>query len=441
MNGRGLIRVAIVLVLAMTPGVAGAQATSNTSNIPVLPSGQLPAAVPGEDVALTNVFEGSIDVSTRYDDNVTPSAANRVWDLGYGVSPRIAFTETRPRLDWGLRYAPGFLISQNLTYRNQFSQDFGGHFTWRATEHSTLTAEQTYVRSNNAFQSSSSSPGPIGGPNQTIFIPNLLRTTVSSNVLYSNQFNEHSSFGLGGTFNDEHYDTTPHSGPAKSLVYSQAVSGHAYVSHELSARNQLGVQYTGQVLRFPGADARTTTHSFLIFEELKPTPNTTFTVYGGPEYSLTFNQVQINLGFVVITIPVRENEWNSAGGVIYSWTGQRMAVVLNYSRRISDGGGLVGAVKLNSGTAELSWHMAKRWDLRSRLAAADDQLLASQSARNELLMYSAELGLTRQLSKNVSMSLSYERLNETGGFAAFPVGNHDLAFASVTYSFLKPLGR
>jgi hypothetical protein len=32
-------------------------------------------------------------------------------------------------------------------------------------------------------------------------------------------------------------------------------------------------------------------------------------------------------------------------------------------------------------------------------------------------------------------------LNETGGFAGLPIGNHDLASASLVYSFLKPLGR
>ncbi|HEV2616496.1 MAG TPA: hypothetical protein VGU63_07810 [Candidatus Acidoferrales bacterium] len=437
---RGLIPVAAAFLLSMSPGLARAQAAPN---VPVLANGQLPPTVPGEDVALANVIRGSITVGTHYDDNVgiNTVSGNRQWDLGYGVSPQIELLETRPRVDWGLIYAPGFTISQNLTYRNQFTQDFSGHLTWRATEHSAITAQQGYIRTNDPFQQTASSPGLIGGPNQTIFIPNLLRTTLSSNVLYSNQFSEHSSFGMGGSFHTVHIDTTPHSGPTQSLIYSQIISGHAYVSHQLSARNELGFQYTGQVLRFPGADARTTTHSFLIFEDFKPSANTTLSIYGGPEYSLTANEVVANLGFIVLTIPVKSNQWHSAGGVIYNWTGQRMAVTLDYTRRISDGGGLVGAVKLNSGTAHISWNLTKRLNLISTLSAADDQLLAAQTGRDELLTYSAEVGFSQQLSKNLSLNLSYERLNETGALGAFPVRNHDLAQASITYSFLKPLGR
>ncbi|HKV27955.1 MAG TPA: hypothetical protein VJN90_06755 [Candidatus Acidoferrales bacterium] len=431
---------AIAFLLSMSPGLARAQ---TASNVPILPSGELPLAVPGADVALSNVFEGSITAGTFYDDNVgiNPVSGKRQWDIGYNISPRIELIETRPRLNWGLRYAPGFVVSQNLTYRNLFTQDFGGHLSWRATEHSTISAQQTYIRSNDPFQQTASLPGQIGGSNQTIFIPNLLRTTLSSDALYSDQFSEHSSFGMGGSFHTVHIDTTPHSGPTQSLIYSQIISGHAYVSHQLSARNELGFQYTGQVLRFPGANARTTTHSFLIFEDLKPSANTTLTIYGGPEYSLTANVVVVNLGFVVLTIPVRSNQWHSAGGVIYSWTGQRMAVVLDYTRRISDGGGLVGAVKLNSGTARISWDLTKRWKLVSRLAAADDQLLAARTGRDELLTYSAEAGFSRQLSKNLLLDMSYERLNQTGALGALPVRNHDFVSASITYSFLKPLGR
>ncbi len=437
---RRLIPVAVAFLLSMSPGLARAQAAPN---VPILPGGELPPAIPGEDVALSNVFQGSISAGTFYDDNVgiSPTSGNRQWDIGYNVSPKIEFIENRPRLNWGLHYAPGFAFSQNLTYRNLFTQDFGGHLSWRSTEHSIISAQQTYIRSNDPFQQTASSPGLIGGPNQTIFIPNLLRTTLSSNVLISEQFSEHSSFGAGGSYHTVHIDTTPHSGPTQSLISSQIISGHAYVSHQLSARNELGFQYTGQVLRFPGADARTTTHSFLIFEDLKPSANTTLTIYGGPEYSLTANEVVVNLGFVVITIPVKSNQWHSSGGVIYSWTGQRTAVVLNYTRRISDGGGLVGAVKLNSGTARISWNLTKRLNLISRLSAADDQLLAAQTGHDELLAYSAEAGFSQQLSKNLSLNVSYERLNQTGGLGALPVRNHDLVSASITYSFLKPLGR
>lgn len=442
MNRQEWMAMACGLILALTPGLARAQASSPTSsNVPILASGQMPSTSPRDDVEMTNVFKGTISVGSFFDDNAVIGAAPRQWNLNYLITPSFDFEETRPRLDWGLTYAPGFIKSQNLPNRNLFSQDFGGHFTWLPSPHTSLSAQQTYVRSNNPFQQSATTPGPTISPNQTIFFPSLLQTSILSNAEYSYQFAEHSSIGLGGSFASERFDTTPKSGPTQSLIRSQIASGNAYYSHQFSERNQLGVQYEGQVLRFPARDARTTTHTFLFFDEMKLTPNATFTVYGGPEYSLTANQVVVNLGFIVITIPVRSNQWHTAAGAIYSWTGQRLAVTLNYTRRISDGGGLVGAVELNAGTATLSWRLTGRWSLTSTLTGADNQLLAIKTGQSELRTYSARAGTQYQLSRNLALEMSYERLNETGGFAGFPIGNHDLAAASITYSFLKPLGR
>ena len=442
MNRRGWIAMACGLIFALTQGIACAQSTGSTaSNVPILASGQMPATNPRDDVEMSNIFKGAISVGSFFDDNASIGSTPRQWNLNYFIMPSVTFEETRARFVWGLMYAPGFVKSQNLSNRNQFSQNFGGHFTWLPTRHSTLSVQQNYIRSDNPFQQFATSPGPTISPNQTIFFPSLMRTSILSNAEYSYQFAEHSSIGLGGSFASQHSDTTPHSGPATSLIRSQIATGNAYYSHQFSARNQLGVQYETEVMRFPVNNARTTTHMFQVFDQMRITPNTTFTVYGGPEYSLTFNQVEVNLGFIIITIPVRENGWHSSGGVIYSWTGQHVAVNLDYTRRISDGGGLVGAVKLNAGTANFSWRLTNRWSLTAGLAGADDQLLAVQSAQNELRTYSARVGLQRQLSKNFSMNMSYERLNETGGLAGLPTGNHDLASASLVYSFLKPLGR
>ena len=435
---RRLLPMAIGFLLAMIPGVARAQAAPN---VPVLASGQLPPAIPGADVEVANVVEGSIQVGANYDDNAVIGAAPRRWDIDYSISPSITFRETLPRFEWSLRYGPGFTKSQNLTYRNQLTQNLGGQFSWRTSKRTQLAVQQTYIRSTNPFDQSYTQPGPTLGTNNTIFVPSLLRTTILSNGEFSYQAGEHTSMGLGGSFNHAGYQSTPQSGQTTSLVYSQTATGNAYISHQFSARNQLGFQYVAQVLRFPVANARTTTHSFLVSEQLNFSPHSVLSVYAGPEYSQTFNQVVVNLGFIIITIPVNANQWSASGGVIYNWTGQRLAIALDYSRGIGDGGGLVGAVSLNTGRAEATWKLAQGWSLATSIAGGDDQLLAVKTGQNEMLTYSANASLRRQLSRNLTMNLNYERLNETGGLGNLPIGNRDLAYASITYSFMKPLGR
>lgn len=436
---------ALVLLATSAWGQSSGGAPSIASNIPVLASGQMPAAIPSADAEMENVFRLTIMAGGHFDDNADLDLPTRQWDLGYLFSPTFGFTETLPRVDWGVDYGPGVDISQNLNYRNQFTQKFDGHVAWRTSERGVLTAQQYYLVTTDPFAQlgqGSNLPGPGVSPNGSVYIPNIRRTQILSNVLYSYQLGEHTTFGLGGGFNQERFDNTPYSGPTTALIYSQVASGEAYISHQFNAKNQLGFQYGLQVLKFPRENARTTSHSFLVFDQLNFSPSNSLTIYGGPEYSQTANEVELSLGFIIITIPINANEWTAAGGLIYNWTGNHVAAVLNYSRRVSDGGGLVGAVELDSGSAELSTKLASRWTLFTTISGSNNQLLAStSSSQNSLLTYSGEVGLRQQIWRDIAMSWFYERLNETGGFAGFPIGNHDIAGASLTYTFLKPLGR
>ncbi|MGB6823387.1 MAG: hypothetical protein WBE21_15020, partial [Candidatus Acidiferrales bacterium] len=131
MNRQEWMAMACGLILALTPGLARAQATgpTSTSNVPILASGQMPSTTPRDDVEMSNIFKGSISIGSFFDDNAVIGAAPRQWNLNYLITPSFDFEETRSRLDWGLTYAPGFIKSQNLPNRNLFSQSFGGHFT------------------------------------------------------------------------------------------------------------------------------------------------------------------------------------------------------------------------------------------------------------------------------------------------------------------------
>ena len=194
------------------------------------------------------------------------------------------------------------------------------------------------------------------------------------------------------------------------------------------------------MLRFPRFDARTTSHTILIFDQLTISPRSTFTIYGGPEYADTFNQVVLNLGLFVLTIPVKSQQWSGAGGVLYNWTGDRLGLTLDFKRGVSDGGGLVGAVELNSGQANISWRLSRRWTLESTLGGSSSVLLATQTNQG-LLTYSERVQLSQLITHNLSMHWFYGRLNQTGGFGTFPVANHDFAGASLTYSVQRPIGR
>lgn len=435
-------RIAMGLLLLSVPEVVAAQTSGSggSPNVPVLASGQLPSVTPLEDRLPGNVLQGMLVVGANYDDNALPNVSPRQWDVTYSVMPQISLQETRPRFDWAVSYSPGLQISQEVRYRNQFAQRFSGNLSWRTSPHGTLSIEQYYFVSTNPFGGfSTTQPGPGIAPNTTVFIPNARQKFLLSHALYSYQSSAQTTMGIGGRYQLQKYDNTPHNGPTTALVHGQIASGEAYIARQLTPRNQLGIQYSGQVLKFPQANARTTTHTFSIFDQMNLSSRANLTLYGGPEYSLTSNQVALNLGFVIITIPVKANAWSASGGAIYSWTGGRLATLVDFSRGISDGGGLLGAVELTHGSAELSWRLTRNWRLTSTISGSDEQLLAVK-ASNELRTYSGQFGLSRQLWRDVSIESFYQRLNQSGSIAGFTVGNRDIVGARLEYSFLKPLG-
>jgi hypothetical protein len=425
-------------MMAQTAGTQGTMA----SNVPVFASGIMPAVMPGGDELPPNVFQGSLTVSANYDDNVFPNLPSREWDVAYSIQPQIYFEQTRPRLQWKLEYAPGVELSQKLLYQNVFAQKFVGNVVWLVSPHGSLSAEQYYSVSTNIFAgAATTAPGPIIAPNETIYVPNVRQKWLLSHLMYSYQSSAQTTMGIGGAYQLQNFDSIPQNGPTTELIHSQVASGEAYIARQLTARNQLGFQYGAQVLKFQQTDARTTTHSFLVFDQMNLSSQSTLSLYGGPEYSLTSDQVVLNLGFVLITIPVKANQWSGAGGVTYNWTGNRFATLIDFSRRVTNGGAFIGAVELTSGKADLSWRMTRNWSLTSTIAGAEDQLLASSGPNSELRTYSGEVGFRRRLGRDLSINCYYERLNETGTISGFVVGNRDIVGASMQYSFLKPVGR
>lgn len=437
--------VIVSLVFLYAPGSARAQGTGvpgiTPANVPVLASGQMPSVVPTGEETPENSFGGKISLGATYDDNAVPIIVPRQWDIDYTVYPEISLQERRSRTTWSISYTPGFNFSQELLYRNLFAQQFVGSFAWRATPHGTLAAQEYFLVTTNPFAGfSTSAPGPTIEPNESIFIPNVRQTLTLTHAMYSYQASAATTMGFGGTFELQKYDNTPHSGPTTALIHTQIASGNAYISHQLTARNQLGLQYSAQVMRFPQANARTTTHSFDLFDQMNLSSSTSLTLYGGPEYSLTANEVVVNLGFIVLSIPVNSNQWSASGGVMYNWTGNRLAAAIDFSRRISDGGGIFGAVELTEGSAQLVYQITKGWGLTSSINGADDQLLGTSNGSNELKTYSGQVGLRRSFGRSTAMQFFYRRSNETGSIDGISIGNRDLVGVTLEYSFLKPLG-
>jgi hypothetical protein len=127
-----------------------------------------------------------------------------------------------------------------------------------------------------------------------------------------------------------------------------------------------------------------------------------------------------------------------------SWQGRFSNVALSYSHIISGGGGLIGAVKMD--TASLS--------IRQQLARRLNGFLAGGYAQNDVLG-SALAGATKghtlygtaslrqDFGQHVSAQVGYTRLhqNYSGVAVLATTPNTNREFVSISYLFSRPLGR
>ncbi len=266
------MQVAVGLLFSLMPGALCAQFAG--SNIPMVASGQMPTATPGGDASRSNIISARFEVTARFDDNAIVTATTKRSDIGYSFRSNFSVVQTFRRFDYGLTYVPGFDTSEHGFFGDQFTNVFSGHFTWLLSKHSTFSAQQSYILSTDPFQQFGSqpfttTPGPVVAPNQSVFLTNVRRTASLSQAQYSYRPSQHTTLGLSGNYNLSHFGGTSSSPTNATLLGFQTVSGQAYVSHQITPRNQLGIQYSGSVLKFQQVSARTTTHSFSVFDEVR----------------------------------------------------------------------------------------------------------------------------------------------------------------------------
>src|SRR5216684_1561071 len=173
-------QIAAGLLFLLIPGKLCAQFAG--PNVPMVASGQMPTAVPGDGASRSNLFSASFAVAARFDDNAIVPATKKRSDIAYSFRPNFSVVQTFRRFDYGLSYSPGIDISEHGFYGDQFTNIFGGHFTWLLSKHSSFSMVQSYILSTDPFQQFGSqpfttAPGPVVAPNQSVFLPNVRRTT------------------------------------------------------------------------------------------------------------------------------------------------------------------------------------------------------------------------------------------------------------------------
>ena len=408
--------------------------------IPPSAGGQVPPTIPSSEAPSSNVFEFGLGMGATYDSHMFISALNGASsDIQYSVTPRFSLRKSVPRLLLNVSYSPGVEISQHGQYPNTFSNAFDGGLTYLLTDRTSFAAHQGYTISTNPFNSPGSPIGPLG---QATFLPGYKLTSLISTANLSHQFSALDVIGIGGSFADSKYNNNRQGQPPINLIQSRIASGNMFYTHQTSPRNSIGFQYQGEALEFPQQNARTFTHTFSVLDMITFSPQIRLTLYGGPDYAITSNQVIFSFGGILIQIPLKQDSWSGAGGAVFSYAGERTALTGEFSRGISEGGGFLGAVSMTSGRMDLVERLTKTLDLKMNGTGAVSHLISgSSSTAPQLLNYGGGISFNRTLGRYTALRFFYQRNNQSASnFAAF-FGNHDIGGISLDFHVLRPLGR
>jgi hypothetical protein len=395
----------------------------------------------------SNYFRGGISFTSAYTDNAIGAVTGHpVSDISYSVFPIVALDETTPRLHYLLTYAPGFTFYQRTSALNSADQNASIQFEYRLSPHVTFSARDGFQKVSNVFNqpvdltSAGVVSGGAQGPNVSVIAPIADQMTNTGNVGISDQFALNDMIGASGTFSNLHY---PNQAQVPGLSDSSSQAGLAFYSHRVGKGQYFGVTYQYQrLLAYPTVGLNETqTHAALFFYTIAPSSSRfSISFFGGPQYSDTIEPPVPSLQLSSTELKT----WSPAGGASLGWQGRLTSFALSYAHIISGGGGLIGAVKLDSATGSARQQITK--SLNASLTGSYGQ---NDVIGNPLLgvtnghTISGTASLQQQIGQHLGVQLGYTRLHQSYSnvevISTTPDTNRESV--SISYQFARPLGR
>ena len=363
--------------------------------------------------------------------------------MSYSVAPFIALDETRSRLHWVLTYAPGFTFYQRMSSMNEADQNLSIDFQYRLSPHVTFTARDGFQKSSSVFNQPFLAAAALCGgtqePNFSVIAPIADRSAIPA--MWTSVTN---SPQTEWSEQMEHFRICTIRIKPRFLASSIRVreGGSAFYTLRVSKMHYIGATYQYQrLITYPTAgQSETQTHALLFFYTLYATSKFSISFFGGPQHSDTVQPPQPPLN--VQLAPART--WIPAAGASMNWQGRLTNVAISYSHVISDGGGLIGAVQLDSASASIRQQLRRR--LSGSLVAmyAQNNVLGSTldgATNGHTLLGTASL--QQEVGQHINVQLGYTRLHQDySGVAVLAANpNTNREYISISYSFYRPLGR
>jgi hypothetical protein len=417
------------------------QAAAGPQPVFTHPESRAPLALLDE-VTEHNYISLGLGLTTAWDSNAAAFSYQSYSQTMFIASPSLQLRQTHPTVTWYVGAYGGVTTSSIPGYYNTSNPSASAGVLWQINRHWQLNVSDNYMYSFDPFQQYlvlSSAP-TYNQPNPTIYVP--LSTTEANygNIDLTYQINAHDSLTFTGT---ESFRRYLHNTYSAYNLYSWG--GVAVYQHMFSPRLSAGGAYSFTSLDFGHGQSRSGIQLFQAFASYQIGPHMSVTGWVGPEYTSTKNLVPILCDASGCFIEIAHNNaWDTSFGGNFAWNGVRNAVTVGGYKSISDGGILLGVVKLYQFNANFIRQLNPRWSFNFGGMYGNNEGYSTQLHIRHLNSFTGNLGFNRQLTPTLSANVQYLRYWETQkniiGAAAPKWTNNRIQF-TLQYNWGHSLGR
>lgn len=381
---------------------------------------QLPPLTLLNEVTASTGIQLSMSTGWLTNYNSYGSLSGTYWQTLGTVAGGVHITQFRPTLMWDLRYSGGISLS-TLTLANvasyaNLNQSAGGKVLWQLGKRWQLALNDSYVYTDDPFEPFLTIEGvpTFNNPNPVFYVPRAITESNLGSASLTYQFGPHDSLNFTGGESFQRYLDTNLSAD-NSFAYSV---GSNY-QHDFSPRFSAGGGYDFTALDYGHGLSRSGIQAITGFASYRLSPTTFVTGFLGPENTASKDIVPQFCfpGFGCFGYhEVHQTQWNLAEGATFGWTKPRNAFRLGFRHQNSDGGGLLGTVRLYQLTTAYRRSLNPRWNF-SVGASYNNSLSISQYHLNEFLKsYQGTMSFSRTISQAWNATVYYALIHESQNY-------------------------
>ncbi len=444
------VRTAPATALSSLAGLqSGVDSEDTSKNLP-----QIPALLGGSGISpeflseleRSNYLRGGVNVGATYDDNplLAPSG-QQLSNTSETIFPNISIEQTSSRARWYLGYAGGLTVNQKITGQDEGSHNLNFNSQYRLSPHVNLRVAENFSLTTGFFDAGTGAEvSGVGAPNTSLITPLATQRSSLTTVETNYHFALNDLVGASGSFYDLHFSNPPATGFAGTpplITDSETATGSTFWLHHVFRGDWAGASYRFDRMTFDSNGEETLVHSVFAINTLDLSHRFTLTGFVGPQYSE-------NQGLPAIAQPsTPASDWSVAGGAEGGWRNERTSLSAGYSRTVSDGGGLLGPVRLQNIYGTVRREFVPRWTVALTANHGTNQslILPSPTGASSINLTSAGVSLERNVAKSVGFRMGYAHdFQQEYGLAAPSPSTLDAHrnrfFVTLSYQWAKPLG-